>query len=303
MVPRVDVIGKIQQLYMQARPVPYLTFVHVLNDLLADSAQAVPGEPSGELREKFRAACMCVNVGIIDAEGREELRVREFREKLYPLWKSKLPAEEFSKYEEILQGSLREKRRLHADERGLAAQQEADRSRELLAKLGLVELEVEPPAAVPAPVELPTREAAPALLEGVDELCAAIRAGQVNVEYLEPSPEGELARYRLDDLEVVVKLAQTEEHTYTVLRAEIGRSGLPDAEERIDGFAAEMRYLRMADYAYMRRDEEFVFTLNVGPNATNLACASVQEGTEEDIVRRIQKLHQDLGELVERMRQ
>lgn len=62
-----------------------------------------------------------------------------------------------------------------------------------------------------------------------------------------------------------------------------------------------MRYRRRADYAYVRTDEEFVYTLRVGPNTTNVACTSVEAGAEDDIVRRIEKLHWDLGELVERM--
>lgn len=318
MLPRVDIAGKIQQLYMEGRPVPYLTFMHVFNELLADPAQLVPKEPSDALRENFRAACMCVNVGIIDAEGRDEQRIREFREKVYPLWQAKLPSEDLAKYEDILGGGLRDRRRDEAHEKEeIAAQQATDRSRELLKKLGLVELEEEPVVPGPVPVELPRRVAppepapaelsrrpgAPARFDSIDELCEAIGSGRMTVLYTTREEDMAFARYGLDDLEVLVKLAEVERRQYTVLTLEVGRSGLGEPAQRIDDFAAEMGYLRMADFTYMRRDQEFVYTLKVGPNSTNMACAATEEGAEEEVVRRIQKLHWDLGELLERLRQ
>jgi len=301
-LPKVDVIGKIQQLYMENRPVPYLTFMHVFNDLLADPKQTAPKQPSDELKEKFRAACMVANVGIIDTEGREEERVREFRDKVYPVWKAKMPPADFARYDEILQGKLREKRELQERQKQAAAEkQAADRSRQLMKKLGLLELEVAPSAPAPAPAEVPQPKSLPARFENVDELCKAIRAGQLKAEYPARGQESEIARYALDDLEVAVRLAQAGGGDYAILRVGVGRSSTPDALERIDGFAAEMRYLRMADYAYLRRDGDFAFTLTVGPTATNMACTA-QQGAQNDLVRRIEKLHRDLGELVERIR-
>jgi hypothetical protein len=302
MLPRIDIVGKIQQLYMEARPVPYLTFMQVLNELLADPAHVVPKMPDDSLAENFRAACMCVNVGIVDTEGRQYERVREFQDKVYTLWQSKLPAKEFARYEEIIRGDLREKRRLEAQqEADVATQQAEERSRELLDKLGLTELEQEAPAVTtaPPPVELPRRDVA-RRFGSVDELCGAMRAGDVAVEY-SPRAEGKVfARYSLGDVEVAVKLAEAEGTHYTVLTVDDGHSDGPEAEQRVDDVAAEMGYLRMASYAYMRRDDEFVYTLKVGSHAVNAACTSAEQGAEEDVVRRVEKLHRDLGELVER---
>jgi hypothetical protein len=300
MRPTVDVIAKVQELYMQGRPVPYLTFMHVFNGLLADPMSVEPRKPSEALREEFRAACMAVNVGILDTEGREEQRAREFREKVYPAWKAALPPAEFAKYDEILRGGLRDKRPRLAHEGQLAVQEGADRSRELLKKLGLVE---EAPAAPAAePVELPARMRAPRRFTGVDGLCRAIRGGQLKAQYAPKGQEGEFARYALDGKEVIVKLAEAEGRHYTVLTIGVGRSNVRDAQERIDDLAAGMHYVRMADYAYMRRDEDLVYTLTVGPNVSHMACAATEQGAEDDLVRRIERLHRDLGELVEHMR-
>jgi hypothetical protein len=51
----------------------------------------------------------------------------------------------------------------------------------------------------------------------------------------------------------------------------------------------------------MRKDADFVYTLKVGPKVTGVACAANQPGGDEEVVRRIQKLHADLGEMLERM--
>jgi hypothetical protein len=105
----------------------------------------------------------------------------------------------------------------------------------------------------------------------------------------------------VDGVRVGVKLARADDRDYTVLKADIGRSSVDNPRELLDLFAAQMGYVRMADYAYMREDEEFVYTLRVGRDSTNLACATVNEGGEAEVARRIAKLHMDMGELVERL--
>jgi len=300
MRPKADIVGKVQELYMEGRPVPYLTFMKLLNDLLADPMAVVPRKPSGELREEFRAACMAVNVGILDTEGREDQRAREFREKIYPVWKAALPAAEFAQYDEILQGKLRQKGQRRPHEQQPVAQEAGDRSQELLRKLGLA---LAAPRAAAEPAESRPRTEGPRRFASVDEFRAAIRSGQLKAHYAPRGQEGEFARYAVGGVEMIAKLAEADGRRYTVLTVGVGRSGIPGAQERIDELAAEMRYVRMADYAYMRRDGGFVYTLTVGPNASNIACAASEEGAENELALRIERLHRDLGELVERMRQ
>jgi len=309
MLPKVDVIGKIQQLYMEKRPVPYLTFMHVFNELLEDPTQVIPRKPSPDLREQLRAACMAVNVGILDTEGREENRVREFREKIYPAWQAALPREEMAKYDAILRGALREKQRPRPHEKDAVAVGEGDdRSRELLKKLGLVEEAAKTPAAQGRAAKAGTTEATQAPkrpvreFDNVDNLCEAIRAGELKVQYARRGEETESALYKLEGFDVEVKFAAAGESRYAVLTVGVGRSTVLNARERIDTAAAEMRYVRMSDFAYLRRDDEFVCTLTVGPNSVNLACSPAQAGAENDVIRRITLLHRDIGELVERLR-
>lgn len=287
----VDPIGKIQQIYLEGtRHVPYMTFIHVFNELLADTVAVVPKEPCEELREMFRATCMAANVGVSDPQGRGEQRVEEFRQKVYPVWKEKLPAEEFAKFEDILQGAMREKFRGKKKEPELAVPEPSADSAELLRKLGLVGAEER---------EMP----APGVFGSVDELVAAVKGGGLALEYTTRQENREFARYRLNADDVTVKLARAEDKVYVVLSAGVGYAEVPEAGARITDFAADMRYVRMVGYAYMRQDEEFVYTLKVGPESVSMACALAGSGSEEAVVRQIQKLHADLGELVERIRE
>ncbi len=300
MTPRADVIAKVQELYDGGtRPVPYGTFIRVFNELLKDERQVIPWEPTDALREYFRAACMAVSLGVSDTQGRGEQRVAEFRQKVLPVWKKELSPQDFAAYEKLLEGKKEQDR--GAAERELARQAADARSRQLLARLGLAEAAEEPPAPVlTEDVELPRRVAQ--RFADVDELCQAIRSGKLKVRYTPREERVNLAYYKLDAHEVNVKLASAAGENYVVLTADVGRTAAPDAEAKVDDFAAEMRYTRMAPYAYMRKDNEFVYTLKVGPSVTNVACATAEPGGGAEVVRRIQKLHWDLGELVERMR-
>ena len=304
MLPKADIIGKIQQLYMDNRPVPYLTFMGLLGDLVEDLVQMVPREPADDLREKFRAACMCANVGVVDNEGRGEMRVSEFREKVCEFWRTKVPAEEFAKYDDVLQGNLRQKRALAAHERGVDSDAASDRSKQLLSKLGLAEAEEAPASAasvVAASPEVTVPRGVALQFDSVDAVCAAVREGSLHTLYLPREEARDLARYDVDNVPVTIKLARANDRNYTVLTAGIGHGRLSQAEESIDDAAAEMAYVRMAPFAYMRDDGEFVYTLSAGPAKTNLACASQVTEDGEDLCLRLQKMHRDLGELVERL--
>jgi hypothetical protein len=300
----VDVVGKIQQLYLEGRPVPYLTFMHVFNGLLADQARGVPARPSEELKEQFRAACMCLNVGILDAEGRDQDRAREFHEKVYPAWKQALRPDEFARYDEILSGALRARRKRQAHEaEEVATRQATKRSRDLLRKLGIAEAEEEAAAAPAQPVGPDvTVRTRPLQFDSVDALCAAVREGRLPAKYVPRSQDKVFALYVLDEVRVTVRLAEAGGSYYTVLTAEVGREDVTGPPETIDDFAAEMRYVRMADYAYMREEGKIVYTLKVGPRTASFACASTEQSGVESTVQRIERLHRDLGELVERIR-
>jgi hypothetical protein len=156
MLSSVDAIGKIQQIYRAGtRSVPYATFMNVFNSLLSDEVRVVPRDPSDDLRAKLRAACMAVNAGISDPEGRGEQRVREFREKILPVWKAWLPESEFAEFAGLLAG--RRLRKAKPKEGGQAAAETVEapvateKSAGLLRRLGL--------AGRPAPAKAPGAEA------------------------------------------------------------------------------------------------------------------------------------------------
>ncbi|MHC4789244.1 MAG: hypothetical protein ACYS8K_08610, partial [Planctomycetota bacterium] len=258
MLPRVEITGKIEQFYMEERSVPYLTFMTVFNDLLEDPANVTPKAPAEEQRDKFRAACMCVNVGLVDTEGRAEERFREFRQRVFPVWEAKLPPDELTECRELMSGELRKSRQREAHrEQEAAAREAAEKERKLLARLGLDELEEEQAPAVPAPAEAAPAQPPPSAeaprLEGLDALTSAIREGRLQPQYAPRSEAGVFARYLLADREVQVTLAEAEGSHYTVLKADVGRSDVPDAALLTDVLAAEMGYVRMAEFAYMRR--------------------------------------------------
>ena len=307
MLPTADVIGKVQHLYMNDNPVPYLTFMNLFSQLVDDPVAVVPKEPGEGLQEVFRAACMCANVGVLDTQDRGEPRVQEFRDKIYELWRARVPAEEFALYEDVIEGRVRKERGPADHERAVQSDEASARSRQLLSKLGLAEVEEEPAAAAAAAVSAAPEVTAPrgvALqFDNIDALCAAVREGSLHTRYLPRDEARDLAHYGLDSLEVTVKLARADEHNYTVLSAGIGRSVVMQPEQTVDDIASEMGYLRMAPFAYMRQDAEFVYTLSVGPNKTNLACASQVTEAGEDLCMRLQKMHRDLGELIERLQE
>ncbi|MGD2175932.1 MAG: hypothetical protein PVJ27_11060 [Candidatus Brocadiaceae bacterium] len=298
MLSSVDPIGKIQQIYREGtRKVPYTMFMNVFNELLADPSELVPREPSPELRERFRALCMAANVGVADPEGRGDERVQEFLEKVYPVWRDELPAEEFEEYERIVEGRMRERFRGARQEGApeVEAPAGAGESARLLKRLGLVEGEPEEEAAAGAGEPLAE------VFGSVDRLIAAAKDGRIEPRLTTRQEDEEWTRYRLGDHEVSVKLARTDGQLYVVLGTDVGYEGVPEAGVRITDIAAEMRYVRMSDYAYLREGEEATYTLKVGPRRATIASGLDADTPPRDLLVQIQRLHRDLGELVERI--
>jgi hypothetical protein len=297
MLARIDHIGKIQQLYNDRRPVAYLTFMHVFNELLADPAKVSPRYPTETLKETFRAACMAVSVGVTDTEGRAEQRMREFRQNVCPAWKAFLPADEFARYEQML-------REQGEGAPGMAAKvpvvtAPTARTNALFQRLRIMDTgreEARAEAAAPAAVGQPRTFAS------VDEVCAQLLDGRLKAEYVPRGTKAEFGRYRLGDVSVAVTLADGDGRKYAVLMAEAGYASLPGAEERLDDATAEMGFVRQAPYAYLRQDDRFVCTLKVGPQKITVACSMDEPDVARCAAQTIQRAHMDLGELLERLR-
>ncbi|MFO7958483.1 MAG: hypothetical protein R6X33_15450 [Candidatus Brocadiia bacterium] len=306
-----DPIGKIQQIYMEGdREVPYTTFMTVFNELLIDKVKVVPKEPSEELAEVFRAVCMAANVGVIDREGRGERRLEEFREKVLPVWKETLTEEQWEKFERILSGRMRRKARGEPEREEVPTAPD-EKEAEVLARLGLLGRErapatVEQPEAAatePEPEEEAPVEAEPLpdVFPSVDALVEAIKEDRLEVQYTTREESEEFASYRLGDREVSVMLARADDKVYAILKAPVGYEDLPGGEEDLEEAALAMRYAHMRGHAYMREDEDLVYTLRVGPHTINMACALAHDSSDRAVVLQIQRLHRDLGELLERL--
>jgi len=307
MLPGVDAVTKIEQLYEGRKgPVPYVVFMEVFNDLLEDPRELHPRTPSQELFRTFRAACMAVTLGVLDPEGRDQQRLKELREIVIPVWREKLPKEQFGEIDAMLNVPKRRRAERRARQ-GLelpATPKATGKSGELLLKLGLIEAGPKDDTAVVEPTEEQEEEPLeqPRSFDSVTELCRAVSEGALRVRYWRREDNREFARYLYEGLEVVVRLAAADEHYYVVLTAAVGRPSGADAVQFMDETAARMGYVRMGEFAYLRRDGKLLQTLRVGKDRLSIACASEDQGSQRVIARRIQKLHWDLGELVDTLR-
>ncbi|MCD6417085.1 MAG: hypothetical protein J7M08_10395 [Planctomycetes bacterium] len=327
MVSNVDLCGRIQRIYMDGlAQVPYPSFMNILNELLIDPVKIEPKPPTEELYQYFRAACMAVNVGVFDVEGRGGERVREFQEKVYPFWKDNLPPEDFRQFEDIMRGALRNKNRASSKQAESEAALQIDpnavsqKTATLLERLGLskderseagrpppapAQARQAPPEDVPLEMEVEEVEssdaAASTVFDSIDDFVTAARQGQVKLKRTTREQNEPSARYRLHEQEVQVKVFQEENQLYVVLTVGIGRQQAPGDAEWLDLLAAQMGYVRMADFAYMRKVGDTFRTLKVTPASASLACALTRIREPETLLLSVQRLHRDLGELVEKL--
>ncbi len=326
MLSSADAIGKIQQIYMEGnRQVPYLTFMNVFNDLLEDPVNVVPKEPSDELAEKFRAACMAANVGVYDQEGRSEDRVREFKEKVYPAWQEALPPQKFEKYRDIIEGKLRERRAERKKAGGAKAEPGASRTSDLLQRLGITPAEAEEEETEPAREEVeglelvaePAEEAqteraqAPTVVESqqwpevfdtVDDLVTAIQQEELELDYLPRDERSVFARYMLGDKEVTVFLVSGNTRNYVTVSVDQGYPDALNVRQMADSTALEMGYRPTSEFYYRRMEGDYLLRIRLWPDRVDMACGYPKGADREVVVQQIHKLHRDLGELIERLR-
>ena len=338
MLSSADAIGKIQQIYTDGtRQVPYLTFMNVFNDLLEDRVKVVPSEPTEELKEKFRAVCMAVSAGIQDTEGRGDDRAREFNEKVVPVWKAKLPAAEFAKFDDILQGAMRPKvpqpdeKRAGAD---TVTESTSLRTADLLRRLGIApdDKAVQgkaptPAAAAPAAAGKPGEEAfelesaggaaleepetsevlppphggLPSVFPSIDELVDALRKGRLVMQFGSRDDVDPFARYRIGSQEVQVRLVDGNTRNYVIGAVNTGYARIPDGPKLAASSAIDMGYTKVEDQSYRRKEGDFLLRLRIEPNRVDLPCGYPKGGGVDITVQQLQKVHRDMGELLERL--
>ena len=337
MLSSADAIGKIQQLYTDGtRPVPYLTFMNVFNDLLDDPVKVVPKEPTDELKEKFKAACMAVHVGIYDTEGRGDDRANEFRSKVLPVWKAKLPAADFAKFNDILEGSplakaaKEEEKRAGADtvtestslktadllrRLGIAADDKAPKEKPKAAapakpapaeKSGEEAFELESPGGVAleepeSEVLPPLKGGLPSVFASIDDLVSALRQGGLLPQFSSRDDLQPFARYRIGAQEVQVRLVNGNTRNYVIGAVNLGYASIPEGHEQVGTIAQEMGYRKSEDQTYRRTEGDFLLRVRIEANRVDLPCGYPKGGGVDITIQQLQKVHRDMGELLERL--
>lgn len=314
MHPRTDPVGKVSEMYKEGESqVPYLTFMHIFNDLLEDPLRVVPRKPSEELKEKFRAACMAVGMGIVDPEGRAEQRVNEFKTRVVPVWLETMDERESRDTDALLRGVRRRPRsdpKQSDDTHFDLNKPVSEKSSALLARLRLIDVgnaqessDTVTATGTPAPGEaLAPAAAADGVYGSMSEICRAISRGLIKVA--PGDDQGRmLGKYSISGHTVSVKLARASGQVYAVLTTDMGVDTVNGGTAAMDEMAASMGFLKMTGNAYMRKQEQHVHTLKAMPKKVSLACAVSENDLGEAIVSLLSRLHWDMGELIERMEQ
>ncbi len=292
-------------MYEAGHPVPYLAFMQIFRELVSDPVAVTPIEPSPGRKPAFRAACMAASVGLVDNEGRDVERLQEFHDKIYSYWKAKLPPEEFAEFARIY-------------ERGRGGSEDEDtgtpatvtptaKNLGLLQRLKIVDNNGR---GVTSKTEAERRETgaddavAPPVFASVDDLARAIRQGDLRVEFSPLAVKKELAVYKLGEVSVGVRCAwgkKSDANNHVVLTARYGLTDSARGRDELDAIVADMGYVKQSARAYRRWDDDYGYTVNVGPRMINLAISAPREGAVENTPVRIQRGHRDLGELLERL--
>lgn len=104
----IDAIGMIKRIYMSGQGgIPYASFLMCFNALLEPGTPVRPKPPGPELRERFEACCMAMNIGIEDSLGREKDREREFTEIVWPVWEKAFPKADVDRFHKLVTGKHR----------------------------------------------------------------------------------------------------------------------------------------------------------------------------------------------------
>ena len=128
---KADPVASINQIFQEdSRRVPYPVFMRCFDALMKEPGGTEPEEPSADLKETFRAVCLAIDVGIADRQQRDEDRIEEFYEHIYPVWKEALPESEFQAYQQILDGQVGERMRQRRREEQKKCAEEARKRRE-----------------------------------------------------------------------------------------------------------------------------------------------------------------------------
>jgi hypothetical protein len=247
-----------------------------------------------------------------------------------PVWQAKLPAAEFTKFSDILEGGMRAKFRKDDEKRAAAdtvTESASMKTADLLRRLGIApeEKEEAPQATPKAPepeeeafeletpegmileepdtseVFPPSQEALPRVFPGIDGLVEAVRMGRLPLQFRAREDMTSFARYRIGEREVELRLVEGNTRNYVIGAVAVGYSRLPGGEDMVDDMALEMGYRKTDDQTYRRREGDFVLRIRMLADHLDMPCGYPKGGGAGITVQQIQKIHRDLGELLERL--
>ena len=325
-----DPVGAIERIFRaRSHPVPYPTFMSCFNRLLKDPAGMVPHPPSEELKGVFRAVCMALDIGIADASGRGEDREREFKERIYPIWKQAWPPEEFKSYEDILKGEARqavEDGEPAARPREVAEpnreprrtpEKEArpERRRAMVEKLTRAALEAEGALrAEPATVGPETiadeidetehegkKVQEETFVKGTAEsLALSIETGQVPMRYVRPGTKTKpWARYRIGDTPVALQLVRAGRAEYLLLSYGKAVEALGVKQGAIRTVLAQLGYDEVGEFAFEKVETGLKHKVRFTERSTNLAEKSLSPFTPSTLALSLMTLHNNLVGILE----
>jgi len=303
-----DAVGSITKMHREGfHRVPYQVFMTCFNKLVRDPAKVEPYQPSEELKQYFRAVCLAIDAGIADPMGRGEDRKREFYERIYPLWKQRLPQAEFQPYQEILDGRLRERLERERLEQQQREAEEARRKREQalavrpdedrhalfqqLTEAALKEAEAEETAGEEATVMMvgPAPER-----RNVEELATAVSEGRIPIWYGTPEGKKPYAYYYFRKKKVAVQLVKTR-HTYCLaLRYPRGFAKRVGAGVIVKRRMEEWGYRERKPFSFFKAQYFFTLRARIGNTSTNIVQQRHPEFTVQGLAQALRALHAEL---------
>jgi len=292
--------------------VPYQVFMTCFDKLFKEPSRGEPLPPSEELKQYFRAVCMAVDLGITDPEGRGPDRIREFYERIYPVWKEGLPQADFQTYQEILDGKLRQRLEQERREQQMREAEQARQRREQelaarsredahaiferLTRVALHEAEAEPETdetAAPAAVQ-PTPER-----RTVEELANAIAEGQIPISYSDPQSKKPFAHYFFRDQTVTVQVVRTRRTHCLALRYPKGFSKQVGAGVIVKNMLESWGYRERKPFSYFKEQYFFTIRVRVGATSTNVVQQRHPPFTSHALAQALRALHAELARVVQ----
>ena len=284
MVTDIDQVAKIQNMYREGTgPVPYATFMAVFNRLLRDPDALEPKKPNEDLLPFFRAVCMAASVGILDAEQRQEQRIQEFLDNVYPVWQEALEERQMREYDNMIEN--RPGGPVETPE--FETEGTSEESAALLRRLGLTEGQPE--------------SASQRTFESVDRLVENMRGQDAPLERTTWSEQTELAHYQMGEHQVDVTLVE-DDGLELRLAVGVGHSRLNSPVDRVKEIAGGMGYERTEDFEWQRTQVDVTYALKIEPTSTHITCALPPGGSDDRVLLELQRAHRDLGEVVELLR-